>query len=125
MRRNPRRMSREKTAVQRQIDATDKQIDQLVYEFYGLSDEEIKMVEKDGALLANGFTPLPHPPRCRTERQGRISIEDAFSKGHYGVKGISEVPLMVALAASPSYALNADVTSNPLSSDRMKELVCR
>ncbi len=35
----------EKTALQRQIDATDHQIDQLVYELYGLTDEEIKIVE--------------------------------------------------------------------------------
>jgi len=31
--------------IQRQIDATDKQIDQLVYELYGLTDEEIRIVE--------------------------------------------------------------------------------
>ena len=35
----------EKTVVQRQIDATDKQIDALVYELYGLTKEEIKIVE--------------------------------------------------------------------------------
>lgn len=35
----------EKTALQRQIDATDRQIDQLVYELYGLTDEEIRIVE--------------------------------------------------------------------------------
>jgi type I restriction-modification system DNA methylase subunit len=35
----------EKTALQRQIDATDKQIDQLVYELYGLTEEEIRIVE--------------------------------------------------------------------------------
>jgi hypothetical protein len=35
----------EKTALQRQIDAMDKQIDQLVYELYGLREEEIKIVE--------------------------------------------------------------------------------
>ncbi|MFA6014921.1 MAG: N-6 DNA methylase [Gallionellaceae bacterium] len=33
------------TLKQRQIDATDKQIDQLVYQLYGLSDEEIALVE--------------------------------------------------------------------------------
>jgi predicted type IV restriction endonuclease len=32
--------------VQRQIDATDKQIDQLVYALYGLTDEEIALVER-------------------------------------------------------------------------------
>ena len=35
----------DKTAIQRQIDATDKQIDQLVYELYGLTDDEIRIVE--------------------------------------------------------------------------------
>ena len=35
----------EKTALQRQIDATDKQIDRLVYELYGLTEEEIRIVE--------------------------------------------------------------------------------
>jgi hypothetical protein len=35
----------ERTAIQRQIDATDKQIDQLVYELYGLTEEEIGIVE--------------------------------------------------------------------------------
>ena len=34
------------TLLQRQIDATDKQIDQLVYALYGLTDEEIALVEK-------------------------------------------------------------------------------
>jgi hypothetical protein len=36
----------DKTALQRQIDATDKQIDQLVYQLYGLTDEEIGIVEE-------------------------------------------------------------------------------
>jgi len=35
----------DKTLLQRQIEATDKQIDQLVYELYGLTEEEIKIVE--------------------------------------------------------------------------------
>lgn len=35
----------EKTALQRQIDAADRQIDQLVYELYGLTEEEIRVVE--------------------------------------------------------------------------------
>ncbi len=39
------KIGHDKTALQRQIEATDKQIDQLVYELYGLSEEEIKIVE--------------------------------------------------------------------------------
>lgn len=35
----------DKTSLQRQIVTTDKQIDQLVYELYGLTEEEIKTVE--------------------------------------------------------------------------------
>ena len=35
----------EQTLIQRQIDATDKQIDKLVYELYALTPEEIKIVE--------------------------------------------------------------------------------
>ncbi len=36
----------DKTAIQRQIDATDRQIDQLVYELYALTDDEIAIVEE-------------------------------------------------------------------------------
>lgn len=35
----------EKTLYQRQIEAADRQIDALVYELYGLTDEEIRIVE--------------------------------------------------------------------------------
>lgn len=35
----------EKTRLERQIEATDKQIDALVYQLYGLTEEEIKIVE--------------------------------------------------------------------------------
>jgi hypothetical protein len=38
----------EKTLLERQIEATDKQIDALVYELYGLTDEEIGIVEAAG-----------------------------------------------------------------------------
>jgi len=38
-----------KTNLQRQIDATDAQIDKLVYELYGLTEDEIKIVEEAGA----------------------------------------------------------------------------
>ncbi|MBW2004126.1 MAG: Eco57I restriction-modification methylase domain-containing protein [Deltaproteobacteria bacterium] len=35
-----------KTILQRQIETTDRQIDQLVYDLYSLTEEEIKIVEK-------------------------------------------------------------------------------
>lgn len=36
----------EKTRLQRQIDATDRLIDRLVYDLYGLTEEEIRIVEE-------------------------------------------------------------------------------
>lgn len=38
--------SHEQTLIQRQIDGTGRQIDKLVYELYGLTEEEIRIVEK-------------------------------------------------------------------------------
>jgi len=40
------RTTHEKTALGRQIEAADRQIDRLVYELYGLSDEEVRTVEE-------------------------------------------------------------------------------
>jgi len=39
------RTADKKTAIQRIIDATDKEIDRLVYELYELTEEEIGIVE--------------------------------------------------------------------------------
>jgi len=36
----------EKKILKRQIETTDKQIDDLVYELYGLTEEEIQIVEE-------------------------------------------------------------------------------
>jgi len=41
------RTPHEQTALQRQIEATDRQIDALVYELYSLTEEEIEIVEGD------------------------------------------------------------------------------
>jgi len=38
-----------KTTIQRQIEATDQQIDQLVYKLYDLTEEEIKIIEADNS----------------------------------------------------------------------------
>jgi hypothetical protein len=43
------KIDHDKTILQRQIDSTDQQIDRLVYELYGLTEEEIKIVEGDCA----------------------------------------------------------------------------
>ncbi|MFZ1126689.1 hypothetical protein [Methanoregula sp.] len=39
------RLEQEKTQLSRQIEATDAAIDKLVYELYGLTEEEIAIVE--------------------------------------------------------------------------------
>lgn len=36
----------ERTVIGRQISAIDRQIDRLVYELYGLTEEEIEVVEE-------------------------------------------------------------------------------
>ena len=36
-----------RTVIQRQLDLTDRQIDQPVYELYGLTDKEIKIVDAE------------------------------------------------------------------------------
>jgi hypothetical protein len=39
------RTEQDKTLLQRQIVATDKEIDRLVYDLYGLTEDEIALVE--------------------------------------------------------------------------------
>jgi hypothetical protein len=41
----PSKMVEDRKLIQRQIDATDRSIDALVYELYGLTQEEIGIVE--------------------------------------------------------------------------------
>ena len=39
------RMARDKELYKRQIEIVDAQIDRLVYDLYGLTEEEVKVVE--------------------------------------------------------------------------------
>ena len=41
------KIERERTVIGHQIAATDRQIDRLVYDLYGLTDEEIAVVEEE------------------------------------------------------------------------------
>jgi hypothetical protein len=41
------RTDHEQTNLERQIDATDRLIDRLVYDLYGLTEQEIRIIEKD------------------------------------------------------------------------------
>jgi len=40
------RIAHGRELLERQIKITDDQIDQLVYELYGLTEEEVKIIEK-------------------------------------------------------------------------------
>lgn len=40
------KIERERTVIGHQISATDRQIDNLAYELYGLTDKEIAIVEE-------------------------------------------------------------------------------
>jgi hypothetical protein len=42
----------QQTTLQRQIAASDAEIDQLVYELYGLTDDEIRIVEQSPTAVA-------------------------------------------------------------------------
>ena len=42
------RTPQDKERVKREIESTDNAIDRLVYELYGLSEEEVKVVEGNG-----------------------------------------------------------------------------
>jgi hypothetical protein len=42
------RMDRDKELYERQIKIVDTQIDRLVYDLYGLAEEEVKVVEGGG-----------------------------------------------------------------------------
>ncbi len=48
------RSATQKGILQRQIEATDRQIDQLVYQLYGLTDEEIALIESRESPRSEG-----------------------------------------------------------------------
>jgi adenine-specific DNA-methyltransferase len=43
---NEAMMERDKELYERQIKISDAQIDKLIYELYGLAEEEIKLIER-------------------------------------------------------------------------------
>lgn len=42
----PQRWTENRADLERRIEATDREIDRLVYDLYGLTDEEIALVEE-------------------------------------------------------------------------------
>ncbi|MCX7426896.1 MAG: hypothetical protein NTW96_14875, partial [Planctomycetia bacterium] len=58
-----------KTVLMREIAATDRKIDQLVYELYGLTDEEICLVEE-------ATTPRQAPPDTTEKKPRQMAMFD-------------------------------------------------
>jgi hypothetical protein len=65
------RTPQEKTALERQITATDAQIDRLVYDLYGLTDAETEIVE--GRADTSTVTPAEAVPESKPKRARRKS----------------------------------------------------
>jgi CO/xanthine dehydrogenase Mo-binding subunit len=85
--------------------------------------------EKNGHLMTTGFTTYRIPTIRDVAPNIEVDfVEAIYSKGPFGAKGLGEVPLMAAHTAvsrAVAHAIKADVTSYPLSPERVKELVKR
>ena len=69
----------ERTVIQRQIVATDRQIDNLVYELYGLTEDEIKIVDE---ALSPSNIPADLDPALSWPALIHLEAESAFSSYH-------------------------------------------
>ena len=85
-----------------------------------------EIVEKDGRLLANGFTTYRIPTIRDVAPAPQVGfVEALYAAGPFGAKGIGEVPLMAshaAVARAVAHALGREVDAYPLSPDRVKAL---
>lgn len=66
----------DKTTIERQIEATDQQIDRLVYELYGLTEDEIRIVEGASSPSA----PSADTAALEVHREGTEQYRDAFKR---------------------------------------------
>jgi hypothetical protein len=63
----------ERTVIERQSEATDRETGRLVYDLYVVSDDEIKIVEAaTGASI--GSLPVPSPRRGRVREGGQPHV---------------------------------------------------
>jgi hypothetical protein len=92
------RTPQEQTALERQIAATDTQIDRLVYDLYGLTEDEIKIVEgkteaqTDAALPPEGGVPAAAVKSKRVRK----------TKGLYS-QPVATPPVAEAEPAAPAF----------------------
>jgi len=85
--------------------------------------------EKDGYLMTTGFTTYRIPTIRDVAPQIEVGfVEDTYSGGPFGAKGLGEVPLMAshtAVSRAVAHAIAREVVTYPLSPERVKELVKR
>jgi CO/xanthine dehydrogenase Mo-binding subunit len=90
---------------------------------YALMEE---IPQKDGKLLASGFTTYRIPTIRDVASHTKVGfVEVVFSYGPYGAKGLGEVPLMAshtAVSRAVAHALKTDVNTYPLLPERVKGL---
>jgi type I restriction-modification system DNA methylase subunit len=84
------RTPQEKTALERQMTATDSQIDRLVYDLYGLTEDEIKIVE--------GKTEMPAAPEIEE------AVEAAPRAGRRAKSPFARAPKKPAPEITPEKA---------------------
>jgi hypothetical protein len=75
------RTPQEQTALDRQIESTDAQIDRLVYELYGLTEDEIRIVE--GTSTPNEEAASPAPESNPAVPPGKSSPQSEADAAHY------------------------------------------
>ena len=87
--------------------------------------EEIPV--RDGRLVVNGLTTYRIPTVRDVAADTKVDfVEAPFSAGPYGAKGIGEVPLMAAHAATAravAHALHVQPTRYPLSPPNVRQLI--
>jgi hypothetical protein len=89
----------EKERFECQIHATDRQIDALVYDLYGLTEEEIKIVE-------GSETTPPYPPHFEDQKWRGSCLRQLKVKFREGILGIS-VNTLIAPVSRPSARVGA------------------
>ncbi len=81
------RTEHEKNLLRRQIEATDRQIDRLVYELYGLTEEEIAIVEETACTTGQTPTSMPgcrprdRPDAARSNAAPRAAVRRSGRAG--------------------------------------------
>ena len=80
--------------------------------------------EKDGHLMTTGFTTYRIPTIRDVASQIEVGfVEDTYSGGPFGAKGLGEVPLMAshtAVSRAVAHAIAREVVTYPLSPERVK-----